>query len=52
MSLPFDLGLVFIPIPIGAKGPNRPSERQAESLFERSFEAEIKRLEAFWRRES
>ena len=31
-------------------GPGQPSEAQVLTLFEKSFEAQIKRLEAYWKR--
>ncbi len=31
-------------------GPGQPSEAQVLTLFEKSFEAQIKRLEAYWER--
>ena len=30
-------------------GPGQPSEAQVLTLFEKSFEAQIKRLEAYWK---
>lgn len=30
-------------------GPGQPSEAQVSTLFEKSFEAQIKRLEAYWK---
>ena len=30
-------------------GPGQPSEAQVSTLFEKSFEAQIQRLEAYWR---